>query len=558
MAATMTQQDSDKARGPKRTGTSSTRECPPVLDETDTIAIPRELRGQQVELEIARHELCTVQAALDKARENYADLYDNAPVGYITLDATGVIRDANLAAAALFRVERSALFGKPFSASLGRGQSIAFFNFIKQILAHDATEVLEVRLRGSGGVQRDVRLIGVARLDPDTGLRACRIALTDVREEKMHEETQRLHSLIMEHIAEGVVLVRAADGIILETNPAFERMFGYGADDLIGRHVSVLNAANTESQQDIAARIINSLQHLGKWEGEIHSIRQDGSRLWIQAAVTEFVHAAHGPVWVSVQRDITERKRTEQQVRERQDELAHVLRLNTVGELAATLAHELTQPVMAIEHFNHAAIGLAQSDHGAREELLQLLRCADQQVKRAGDVIRQLRKFMRRGVVDVKPVSVSRTIDEALLLLRPMIIDHSVAVRATCGVDVPLVNADPVQIEQVLVNLLRNSVEAMTTATGGPRCIDISCLRHAEKIEVIVQDNGPGLDPAREATLFDVLESGKVDGMGMGLAISRSIIQAHGGQLWAEPAAACGAVFHFTLPISNQSKDDGA
>lgn len=551
----MKQHDTGKTRPIKRAGKHPPREPSRVLDESDPAAVLHELQVHQIELEMRNHELRAAQAVLEESRERYADLYDNAPVGYATLDAKGVIRNANLVAAAILGVKRGKLPGQTFNALLERGQSTAFFDYLKQVLACDDTLMLPMRLRGNGGRRREVRLIGIRQHDAETSAHVCRLALFDITEEMLQHETLRLHSLIIEHIIEGVVLVRAASSIILETNPAFARMFGYDTDELIGRHVSVLNAGDGVTPRDIAARINHDLKAFGRWEGEVHNVRKDGSKLWSQATVTGFIHSLHGQVWVWVQRDITERKRAEQQAHERRDELARVLRLNTVGELAATLAHELTQPVMAIEHFNHAAIGLAESGKGAGEELLGLLRSADQQVKRAGDVIRQLRKFVRRGVVEKKPISVPRTIDEALQMLRPMIADRSVEVRAACCADVPLVNADPVQIEQVMVNLLRNSIEAMAAQKNAPCCIDISCMRQAERVEVIVRDNGPGLDPAREATLFDVLESGKVDGMGMGLAISRSIIQAHGGQLWAEPAAAGGAKFHFTLPVSHQQKE---
>lgn len=543
----MKQLDSGKARELKRTRTPRLLKPAVATEDGGSVAT---LRARKAKPEIVKRKLHAAQAALDKTGERTDNRYDNAPVGLVTLDAQGVIRDANLLAAELFRVERGRLIGKPFSASLARAQSAAFSEYFKQVMAHDDTLTLDIRLRGVRGAPHDVQLIGVARYDTVTGQRLCHMALTDIQEEKAREETLRLHSLIMAHMIEGVVLVRASDGIILEVNPAFERMFGYGANELLGQHISMVVAVNGEPPQDTASRVANSLKHLGQWEGEIHHVRKDGSKFWTQATVTAFEHSVLGTVWVCVKRDLTERKRADQLNRERQNELAHVLRCNTVGELATTLAHELTQPVMAIEHFNHAAIGLAETDNGSREELLHLMRCLDQQVKRAGDVIRQMRRFVRRGVVDKKPTSLPHIIEETLVLLRPMFADRGVVVQVRADAALPPVNADAVQIEQVLVNLLRNGVEAMTVANSTSRDIEVSCEPHADHIEVIIHDHGPGLDPARERTLFDVFESQKTGGMGMGmgLAISRSIVQAHGGMLWADPATAGGATFHFTLP----------
>lgn len=518
-------------------------------DITGAAALLRELRVHQIELEMRNRELRAARTALEASRERYAELYDNAPVGYITLNSKNEIREANLVAATQLGLAHGELLGKRFSTLLAREQRAGFFQYVKLILAHAAAKPLELRVCSADGTRHDLRIIGSTQQDTESGARACRIALFDLTEEKQQQESLRLHSLIMENMVEGVMLVRAADSIILETNPAFYRMFGYNADDLIGRHVAILNAGNGETPHEVAARITEVMRRLGKWEGEVHNVRKDGSAFWSQAAVTTFVHSAHGSVWVAVHRDITQRKRDEQQARERQEDLVQVSRLNTVGELAATLAHELTQPVMAIEHFNHAAIGLVESGNADREELLRLLRYEDQQVKRAGDVIRQLRKFVRRGVVDKKLFNLATAIDEALALLRPMLVDRGIEVRVTCDTAGTLVSADAVQIEQVLVNLLRNSVDALATVKQAPGCIDITFVPHPNKVEVVVRDNGPGLDPAHETMLFNVFESQKLDGMGMGLAISRSIILAHGGQLWAEPATAGGAAFHFTLPI---------
>jgi two-component system sensor kinase FixL len=286
----------------------------------------------------------------------------------------------------------------------------------------------------------------------------------------------------------------------------------------------------------------------------VQHVRKDGTRFWSHVAIASFVHSSHGPVWVNVHRDVTERKRAEQQARERQEELTHVARVNTVGELAATLAHELTQPVMAIEHFNHAAMGVLENGAEGRERALQLLRATDQQVKRAAEVIRHLRKFVRRGAVEKKPVSLPRVIEEALVLLRAMFVDHGVDVHLECAAALPPVDADAVQIEQVLVNLMRNSVEAMTAADRPPFRIEVACRQHGTMLEVTVRDNGPGLNSAQQASLFNVFESEKEGGMGLGLAISRSIVQAHGGELWADPATGRGAAFRFTLPIAGSKE----
>lgn len=455
----------------------------------------------------------------------------------------------------MFGRERSQLVSTPVGSLLEEGQSRRFFGFLHQAFCRDNSHTLETRVRCAGGVTRDVRLICTVRANEmDQGL-LCYTALIDITEEKRQQETLRLHSLIMKEMHDGVILVRAADSTILETNPAGDRVFGYNPGELVGRHIAELNAGNDHSPVEIAEHIAAELEKSGKWRGEMRNVKKDGSRIFTEATVTAFDHEQHGKVWLGVYRDVTERKQAEVDARKQHAMLAHVARVNIAGELASALAHELTQPLMAIEYLNHALAQKIQKHDYTETGLSQSLQSVTAQAQRASEIIRSLRDFVRRGAAERTAVSVGRVVEDSLALLGPLLSDHSIEVKFEYGALLPSVYADRVQVEQVLINLLRNAIEAMVDANSMPRCVTLSCAVDADKLQVSVRDSGPGLDPALAKRLFNIFETTKGQGMGMGLAISRSIITAHGGRLWYEPGEGGGVVFHFTLPIAADTRE---
>lgn len=404
-----------------------------LLNRPDPQACPvssldggNELCLYQLELEMQNRELLISQAVLEESRERYAELYDNAPVGYVTLDGKGVIQDINLTAVAILERARSCLIGVPFGACLTKDQNPVLFTFLRRIEENGEPATLETWVSGPKDARREVQLVGGARTDATTGEIQYRLAIYD----------------------------------------------------------------------------------------------------------------------------ITKQKDADREAETRRDALVHMARINTVGELAASLAHELTQPLQAVEHFNHAALQLVQRQGKEQKDVMQLLEASEQQLKRAGKIIFHLRKFIRKGTVNKRPENLQGVITAALELMQPMLRDKAVEVRVTTTNDLPLVNIEPVQIEQVLVNLLRNSIEAMNKAGSESRRIDIELVTCGEFVQVTIRDNGPGLNAVSIDHIFDVLESDKADGMGMGLAISRSLIKAHGGRLWADAQESLGAAFNFTLPIA--------
>ncbi len=247
--------------------------------------------------------------------------------------------------------------------------------------------------------------------------------------------------------------------------------------------------------------------------------------------------------------DITERRLAEEQTRRARDALAQVARLNAVGILASSLIHELLQPLSAAGFFCSAAGQLAQGPAADPERLIGVIARIDGQVQRASDIMERLRAFLRGRQMCKVAVPLEQVLTRACDLVSWFASDHKIELRRAPITDLPEIVADPVQIEQVLVNLLCNAVQAIERAGSARREILVEVLSRTAEIELIVRDTGPGLEPGRHEHVFDIFESTNDSSLGLGLAISRAIAEAHDGRLWAEPEPEEGAVFHFTLPL---------
>ncbi|MEP0845272.1 MAG: PAS domain S-box protein [Phycisphaerae bacterium] len=247
---------------------------------------------------------------------------------------------------------------------------------------------------------------------------------------------------------------------------------------------------------------------------------------------------------------VVERARAEEQVREQLAQLAHVSRVATMGEMASGLAHEINQPLCAIVNFTEACAELIQRSGRDREELPQALREVARQAERAGEVIRRLREFVKRRDPERKPVDINALVREVTAFTGVEARHREVRIRERLGRRMPKVYADGIQVQQVLVNLVRNACEAMQSMDGSPRTLTIETFRNRGAVEVTVSDTGPGIPRELEERIFEPFLSTKRDGMGMGLSISRSILEAHDGRLWATPNRGGGTTFHFTLPTA--------
>ena len=252
-----------------------------------------------------------------------------------------------------------------------------------------------------------------------------------------------------------------------------------------------------------------------------------------------------------IQHDVTERKLAEEASQSHQQELAHVARLGTMGEMATGIAHELNQPLTALISYCGTAASLVNSLPSQQQQLSEILEMAKEQANRAGDIIRNLREFVGKESRNKETFELERIIYDIVTFLKGEVQKSGIKIELHLGNQACKVTANKVQIEQVLVNLLQNSLEALENAeiTEGRVVIQTRLLTN-NMIEVSVSDNGPGIDAAMTDTIFHQFQTTKVKGMGIGLSLSRSIIEAHGGKLWMDKEHQNGALFAFELPVS--------
>jgi signal transduction histidine kinase len=251
---------------------------------------------------------------------------------------------------------------------------------------------------------------------------------------------------------------------------------------------------------------------------------------------------------------VTERRRAEFQLRLQQDAQARLARLGSMGELAAALAHEINQPLTAAANYTRVAANALASSSTPPGLAQEAANKAVGQVERAAEVVRRLRGLIQLGRSEIAPVTIGRIVHESLDLLRPEIDRHNVSVRAQLSRDLPPVMADILQVEQVLINLVRNSIEAIGGANPGGGIVTIEAVPgEGGVVEVRVRDNGPGFEREVLDAAPQPFATTKADGLGIGLALSRSIVEAHGGRLWLGKSAQ-GAVVHFTLPAAGAAR----
>lgn len=253
--------------------------------------------------------------------------------------------------------------------------------------------------------------------------------------------------------------------------------------------------------------------------------------------------------------DMTEHLRAEDEIRARELELAHVARISTLGEMATTLAHELNQPLAVIANYALGGMERARLGRARKADLLYALEQIAPEAKRAGDIIRTMREFVRKRGPQLVRTSLDEMIHAAVRLAEPEARRSGARLRLDLAVDVPPVLVDRVQIEQVILNLVRNGLEAMDETPVEQRELSLHTCCAGGAVEVTIRDRGHGLDPATLERLFEPFHTTKPQGMGLGLSICRSVVQMHGGRLWAESQLGTGATFRFALPAANGAED---
>jgi two-component system, LuxR family, sensor kinase FixL len=359
-----------------------------------------------------------------------------------------------------------------------------------------------------------------------------------------HLVEARLRLAAIAESSNDAIIGKDLEGIVTSWNAAAEAMFGYAADEIVGRPVTVI--IPTE-RLDEEATILGRVRRGEKLMlFETLRRRKDGRIIPVSLTISPIRDDAGHIVGVSkTARDLTERREHERQLAELQAELIHASRVNDMAHLASALAHEINQPLTAIINYVNGLRRLVAA--GKQDATEQTLARIAEQADRARQIIEHLRDLMKKGETDRRPEDLLSTIEETNALLagltRTLKLNIAVDADASTGM------IDKIQIQQVLLNLMRNAAEAMSDTPGGS--ISIRARRDGAMIVVSVADTGPGVDVDIKARLFQPFITTKSNGMGVGLSVCRTIIEAHGGEIAAENGGGGGTVFRFTVPAAD-------
>ncbi len=365
-------------------------------------------------------------------------------------------------------------------------------------------------------------------------------------EQALRDSEQRYRNLV-EHAPDAIYVSQA--GRLVFVNAAMLKLFGAdSADQLIGR--SAIDLIHPEHLDAVRQRMQNLRErgHAAPLREE-KMLRLDGGVLDVEVTATPCLYNNLPSAQVIV-RDIAERKQAQAQAREHQAQLAHVMRVNTMGKMVSELAHEINQPLYAIANYAAACRELLTANRSAcPPDVVSWIEQIADQANRAGEIIRHVGGFVRKAPPHRSTAAINDVLRDIVRLLELDARSRAARIQLSLQPETRLVLIDRVQIEQVIVNLVLNAIEAMEQTPSEDRQVTITCSSTTGAVEVAIQDLGKAVDGNNFRQLFEPFFTTKPGGMGMGLAISRSIVDSHGGRLWATANPVRGMTFHFTLPV---------
>jgi two-component system sensor kinase FixL len=473
---------------------------------------------------------------------------DDAIVGK-TID--GVVTDWNQGAQAIFGYRADEIIGKPISLLLPAGLEGEEDAILERIRRGERIDHFETRRRRKDGAVIDVSVTISPVYDGHGNLIGASKVARDISSAKrsqlqLQEREAHLQS-VLDTVPDAMIVIDTR-GIMQSFSTTAEKLFGYSAQEAVGRNVSLLMPQPYASQHDsfLARYLATGEKRIIGIGRVVVGRRKDGSTFPMELAVGE-MRSGDRRFFTGFARDLTERQQTQQRLQDLQAELIFMSRFTALGEMASTLAHELNQPLTAVTSYLSGARRLLD---GGKKEDASLVRdavdSAAEQALRAGQIIKRLREFVARGESDRRPEDLQKLVEEASALALVGAKESGTRVSFSFDPHAQLVLVDRIQIQQVILNLMRNALEAMQEV----ECRELVVTSRpvdAETVEISVADTGPGIAPEISSKLFQPFMTTKPHGMGVGLSISRTIIEAHGGRLWVEPNPGGGTIFRLTL-----------
>lgn len=437
------------------------------------------------------------------------------------------------------------------SAFLG-GRASAILAFVLAVAAMSAGHALDVQPEAALPEVVLALSITGALAFAGTASRSSRLEAESLRE-RLKVRDESLNS-ILNTVPDAVVVIDSK-GIIVSLNPAAVRQFGYEEEEGLGQNVSILMPEPYRSEHDryIERYMTTGERHIVGINRVVVGRRRDGSTFPMMLAVGE-LKDGKDVYFIGFIRDLTEIAESRERLQEIQNELARLARLSELGEMASTLAHELNQPLSAVANYVQGSIRLLKNADGPQLTRVQeALEETVRQSLRAGQIIRHLREFVTRGETEKRPEQINKLVEEAGALA--LVGSRHAGVRTVFEFDsgANLVMADRIQIQQVLINLMRNAIEAMRSSERRELTVSVSSARGG-MVAVEVADTGPGVSEDIAARLFKPFTTNKPRGMGVGLSISKRIVEAHGGEISMYRNEKGGATFRFTLPAMKEQE----
>ncbi len=365
--------------------------------------------------------------------------------------------------------------------------------------------------------------------------------------EKLAEEQIHIRTKAMEATFDGIFIIDALkpDFPIIYANPSFYHLTGFTKNEVIGKNYFLLYGVvdNLHALEEIKQALLQGRS----FQGELLNSKKNGEKFWSLLRIT-LVRDKNGTVthYVGNKTDTTLMKQRNLEIEEQREELLHVTRVGKLAEFVSSLAHEISQPLTAILSYAQAAQRMLKDREPQLQEVLQYIINDDQ---RAAEVIRRLRYLLKKSKPTFELLDINTLIKDTITLMMPHITAKNKVIKFESGSNLPSIQGDRIQLQQVLLNLISNSLEAMESSNDSRELVISTCLKDAGTIMVKVKDSGCGIPEENKLKLFGHFFTSKPDGLGMGLSISRSIVEAHGGRLEAENNPDRGATFYFTVPV---------
>ena len=366
--------------------------------------------------------------------------------------------------------------------------------------------------------------------------------------EKRAEEQIQIRTKAMEAALDGIFIINAKkpNFPIIYANASFQSLIGYAKNEIIGKNYFLFYGSDADLR--VVEEIKQTIRQGKSFHGEMLNVRKNGKKFWSLLRIAP-IRDTHGVTthYVGIQTDCTLMKQRDLEIEEQREDLLHVTRVGKLAEFVSSLAHEISQPLTAILSYAQAAQRMLADREPKLQEILQYIINDDQ---RATEVIRRLRALLKKTKPTFEPLDINVLINDTVALIMTHITVRNKVIEFELDSDLPLIQGDRIQLQQVLLNLISNSLEAMEGSSDSHELLIRTSRKDADTITVEVQDSGCGIPAENMEKLFVHFFTSKPDGLGMGLSISRSIVEAHGGRLEVKNNPDRGATFYFTIPVN--------